>query len=216
MRKHLPHRPFGLNPTHVTIRLAGSIPQAVLQAMRSDRERRIEEIFRQTKEMVEDDRDTFLEQQLEQVDDLYEQSLETALHEHSNGPYYLQKPAIAQEVLKSCQWLEANRDLKLYAICVMGNHVHVLWGSKSGESLPSGPIMKSWKNFTALQCNRMLDRTGQNFWSVGYFDRDVRPNKFFTVLRYILNNPVKAGLVRRWFDWPHTYLSEELVGFFRE
>jgi len=32
---------------------------------------------------------------------------------------------------------------------------------------------------------------------------------------YVLNNPVKAGLVKNWKDWPATYLNPDFDLLFR-
>ena len=46
--------------------------------------------------------------------------------------------------------------------------------------------------------NRLLRRTGK-LWQDDYFDRLMRNEKQFrTAIEYVINNPVKAGLV----DWP--------------
>jgi len=40
----------------------------------------------------------------------------------------------------------------------------------------------------------------------------VRNEREFTrILAYIVNNPVKAGLVDEWRDWPYTYVNPELL-----
>ena len=96
----------------------------------------------------------------------------------------------------------------------MSNHVHVLARSRSGENIPAGNIMQSVKSYTAAKGNHILGRTG-TFWSLSYFDRDVRPGKFTTVMWYILNNPVKANLVTHWEQWPATYLNPDLDLLFR-
>ena len=34
------------------------------------------------------------------------------------------------------------------------------------------------------------------------------------VMWYVVNNPVKAGLVNRWSDWPYTWVHPEYVRLF--
>jgi REP element-mobilizing transposase RayT len=95
----------------------------------------------------------------------------------------------------------------------MPNHVHVLLKLLEDFSLSS--ILHSWKNFTAREANRVLARTGE-FWQREYFDILVtseRQLEFF--LRYILNNPVKAGLCDHIFQWPWTGCSDEMQSIAR-
>ena len=66
--------------------------------------------------------------------------------------------------------------------------------------------MRSWKQFTATQANKLLQRKGP-FWQADYWDtfmRDVDHEE--RSIRYIQNNPVKAGLVKEWQQWPWTFV----------
>ena len=41
-------------------------------------------------------------------------------------------------------------------------------------------------------------------------DRVIRNDRFRSTVLYVLNNPVKAGLVSDWSDWQWNYLRESL------
>ena len=74
------------------------------------------------------------------------------------------------------------------------------------HSLPS--ILKSLKNYTALNCNRMLGRTG-SFWQHESYDHTIRDEaEWRRTVRYVLNNPVSARLVEEWEDWEWSYCSD--------
>jgi REP element-mobilizing transposase RayT len=61
--------------------------------------------------------------------------------------------------------------------------------------------MQSLKGYTAREANKLLGRHG-HFWDAESYDHEVRDaNEFANIKRYILNNPVKAGLVKNWRDW---------------
>ena len=77
--------------------------------------------------------------------------------------------------------------------CIMPNHVHILIEVLNGWTLSS--IMHGWRSYTAHQANKILKRTG-DFWMDEYFDRFIRDEKHLeSVVNYINNNPVKAGLI---------------------
>ncbi|THH37741.1 transposase [Neolewinella litorea] len=200
----LPHRPLRHIPMHIVYRLSGSIPQKVLTEMR-EKYWKYQEAYGEAQTPFNEPGPRILAEQL----------LEEALHHKSNGPYHLANPAIAKLVLDSWKWLAEHRGVMLFAICVMSNHVHVLARSSSEAEVDTGSIIKAHKNFTALRANRILGIRGQPFWATSYFDRDVRTGKFSTVMWYLLNNPVKAGLVKHWEDWPHTYLHPDYDLLFR-
>jgi REP element-mobilizing transposase RayT len=84
---------------------------------------------------------------------------------------------------------------RLFAWCVMPNHVHAIMQPHREWTLAS--ILHSWKSFTAIKANRLLKRTGP-FWQEEYYDHIVRRGEDFTrIIRYVLENPAKAGL-RNW------------------
>ena len=54
----------------------------------------------------------------------------------------------------------------------------------------------------------MLKREGA-FWQSESYDHVVRNDvELKRIIAYVLNNPVKAGLVENWQDWPYSYVNE--------
>ena len=115
------------------------------------------------------------------------------------GECHLRKPEIAA-VVRDAFLFHADKKYRLGAWVIMPNHVHAVFATFPGAHLPD--VMHSIKSFTAHEANKILKRTGK-FWQPESFDRYVRSAKHFAaVVRYIENNPVKAGLCDRPEDWP--------------
>lgn len=103
---------------------------------------------------------------------------------------------------------------ELHCFCVMPNHVHILLrplrGSTGTYHLDSD-IVRRLKSYTAKRINALLGRQGE-LWQPDYFDRFIRdPEDYFTVVRYILENPVKAGLARNPEQWRQAYYRPGLI-----
>ena len=82
---------------------------------------------------------------------------------------------------------------------VMPNHIHMLVRVRSGVSLAS--MLRFFKGRTARLANKVLNRSGQ-VWFPEFFDRYIRDVQHRDrVIRYIDENPVKAGLVIVAEDW---------------
>ena len=109
----------------------------------------------------------------------------------------------------------------LHAFCIMPNHVHAVFErlSKSGWQPDHGDtlechsdlpkIMQSLKRHTARQANLTLGREGA-FWQDESYDHVIRDGEeYIRIVNYILEDPVKAGLVSRWDEWPWTYCRSE-------
>lgn len=200
--RHLPHiQPPGAT-LFVTFRLAGSIPLAVQRALLAEAaasEKRLSQIGN----TAERQRLTYEEHK--RLFGRWDAVLDRA----ETGPRWLGEPQIAQLVQESLHY----RDGKVYdldAFCIMSNHVHVLFtplpeSEERYYALPA--IMQSLKGFTARQANVLLGRDGQ-FWQHESYDHIVRNERERQrIRRYILQNPVKAGLVRSWDEWPWSFVK---------
>jgi len=92
----------------------------------------------------------------------------------------------------------------------MSNHVHVVFELLENNKGIS-KIMQSIKRISARKSNEILHRSG-TFWQDESFDRLIRNEKeFYKILRYVLMNPVKAGLVTHWKDWKNSYCHPEFI-----
>lgn len=207
----LPHRDIGMVPMHIVYRLFGSIPQAEIRQLLEERER----LYGSGRPLDRDVPSRVPGRDVRSRAEWTEEKFEALLHHKSNGPYHLSDPRVAKLVLDSWHWIAEKYHLYLYAICVMGNHVHALISAKGETDVLIGSVMKAHKNFTAIAANKMLGLSGQSFWAAGYFDRDLRKDQFTTLMWYILNNPVAAGQVQQWEEWPYTYLNPDYDLLFR-
>jgi len=133
------------------------------------------------------------------------------------GPRWLQVDNIAQIVAKEIHDLNNNR-YKLIAYCIMPNHVNLLIESLRMETsdhqgktarYPVTDTLRLLKGRAARASNLELKRTG-TFWQHESYDHVVRDeHELEQVILYILNNPVKAGLVKEWKDWKFTYVHPD-------
>jgi REP element-mobilizing transposase RayT len=114
------------------------------------------------------------------------------------GARLLQTSECASEVQDALLHFDGER-YRLFAWCVMPNHVHVLVEEIGDWRLDR--VVHSWKSFTANRINTRLDRSG-SVWMREYFDRYMRDERHFnTTVAYIEHNPVAAGFVKRERDW---------------
>lgn len=136
---------------------------------------------------------------------------ENLLDKQVTGPIWLGKKEIANLVEESIQYRNSKL-YDLYAYCIMPNHLHLVFKhlvKKDDKETPITDIMQNFKRYTARECNKLLNRTG-HFWQPESYDRVIRnTDELGKTIRYTLNNPVKAGMVKHWKDWPHSYCKPE-------
>ena len=189
-RGNLPHWLVADHAYFVTIRLAGTIPRQVITALQAERDV-LAKACANEEERTEVARRQFLH-------------VERCLHAVDNTRNWLARPGVPEIVLANLDWLEKQRGWNVYAVTVLANHVHLLLRNNEGRSAELLGDISQYKNYVARQANRLLGRTG-DFWAREGFDHWCRDEaKVVGVARYICANPVKAGLVKVWTDWPWT------------
>lgn len=100
-------------------------------------------------------------------------------------------------------------DFQLLAYCLMGNHIHLLIKE---NSKPIGDIFKHIGSSFVYWYNTKYERTGHLFQD-RFKSEPVEDEAYLlTVFRYILNNPVKAGLCNNPADYPYSSAKEYLYG----
>ena len=188
-RRKLPHiQPPGA-VLFVTFRLTGSLPGHILEGLRLKSEKRLAEV----KPGI-DDSDKDAEQKRFFAD------LDRYLDNTHDGPHWLKEPEIADMIIKSLHYRHG-KVYELDTFCIMSNHVHVLFTpleKVDGSYHSLSAIMHSLKRYTAGEGNKILNREGA-FWQHESYDHYVRDEaELNRIRRYILQNPVQAGLVSDW------------------
>ena len=123
----------------------------------------------------------------------------------SPGACWLADPRIASVVEDSLLYRDG-RDYRLIAYVIMPSHCHVVFATADvtglgGHDVSRERITQSLKRYTARECNRLLGRRGE-FWQPESYDRVVRDDaELERIVRYVEQNPVKAGLCERPEDW---------------
>ena len=178
-RRNLPHLYFSDGIYFITYRLADSLP--------SDKVAKVKAVILDKKL---DDSEKF-KRLLEKFDKI----LDSNVHGHK----YLANPVIAEICKYSLHYLDGN-DYKLICYCIMPNHIHLVF-ELIERNKGITKIMQSIKRTSARKCNLALIRNGK-FWQDESYDRLVRDDKeLYFIIKYILMNPVNAGLVENWNDW---------------
>lgn len=191
-RRNLPHiQPRGATFL-INFRLAGSLPKDVVEQLRAEAEQVEKKLL-----TVEDPKERLLLRDREQRK-LFGK-WDDALHKSRTGPFWLKDDRIAQIAADSI--LYHNGDwFDVLAYCIMPNHGHVIltpYASSDTADYSLTKIMHNIKRNSANHANRVLGRTGA-FWQRESYDHFARDEKELErIIKYVLFNPVKAGLSSR-------------------
>ena len=189
----------------MTYRLAFSLPQKVLQ----QRQQKLREFQQRCKQLSQRQQ---RELALDYAKILFAQE-DQFLAKYQQNPQWLQHDAIASLVLEALHFHHA-KQYDLICALVMPNHVHIvikplLYKPETPYSLAR--IMKDHKSYTAQKANQILRQSGQFWWHENY-DHWVRDGEELKrIIHYILQNPVKAGIVGDYREWTHYWVDEEYL-----
>ena len=212
-QRNLPHYHLPNAAYFITFRLAGSLPLKTLERLREENEAEGRSLA-----VKFHGRDLYEERYKAQKRHFarYDALLDRTEH----GPRWLSEPRFAEIVMSEIRALDPNF-YHLHTCCLMSNHAHLLIDQ---QDIPDPPPRKDGKHYTALSsamrqlksksgyaCAQLLGTYGA-FWQHESYDHVVRNEKEFErILAYIVNNPVKAGLIVEWQRWPYTYVNPNLL-----
>jgi putative transposase len=97
----------------------------------------------------------------------------------------------------------------VWAYCLMPNHVHLVLVPSSRESL-SRAVGELHQKYTRA-VNKREGWTGC-LWQGRYFSFPMDEEYLLRAVRYVLLNPVRAGLVEKAADWPYSSVRSHLEG----
>jgi len=181
-RGRLPHWEKDNATYFVTFRLADSLPRRVLDRFTSERASIMQLAGQQSRELTPSE-----QQHLKRLSSVrIEQYLDSGA-----GSCSLRLAQIAVSVAETLLLFDEKK-YRLFAWCVMPNHVHAI--VRVFPTYTLAEVLHSWKSYTAKEANRILSTHG-TFWQREYYDHLLRDDaEFERAVKYVVENPVKAGL----------------------
>ena len=126
---------------------------------------------------------------------------------------------IAEEFIQNLNFYFKKNKYKAYAYVVMPTHVHLLVKLSGSGSISD--LIRDIKKFFSYKAKNLLSKMTEfdlkifnnkgkyQFWERGFDEVTIHSKRIFKIkLKYIMNNPVKAGLVERHENYPFLYVSE--------
>jgi putative transposase len=130
---------------------------------------------------------------------------------HHREPFHCK--TLAGAVVEAIEHRRKQNVWQVYAYCLMPDHLHLVVQLTAGEgaSLPRQDILTvlaQFKSFTTRSAWKAgLD--GQ-LWQHDQWDRLLRHEReFHQRCQYVLDNPVRKGLVEDWTLWPYSGVLDE-------
>ena len=103
-------------------------------------------------------------------------------------------------VVRALQYAAVCGHAATLAYVVMPDHLH--WLLSLGDEVALPTVVSNMKRHTSRQINMLNSKTGQGVWQRGFHDHALRHEEaLLDVARYIVANPLRAGLVNSVRDY---------------
>jgi len=107
----------------------------------------------------------------------------------------------ARIVINSIKYVEQASQVESLCYVIMPDHLHWLFSLNSNRSLQQ--VVSNIKRRSALRINQYYNQAGTAVWQAGFHDYALRKEEEIKdVARYIVANPLRAGLVDKIGDYP--------------
>jgi REP element-mobilizing transposase RayT len=131
---------------------------------------------------------------------------------------WLATPAAACMVMEAIQHRQVDGAWRMVEYVIMPTHLHLFFqlGTTSqsaaigaeragaGEMRGLRSIMRGFKRWTGHRASQLPGIGSPRIWQTEWFDHWSRSaDEDERIKRYIRHNPVKAGLVQNYLDWPY-------------
>jgi len=104
----------------------------------------------------------------------------------------------AQAIISVMGRMARKKGIRIEAYCVMPDHVHTV------VSLDEDGDVRGWVRYLKREVARRCDMP--RMWRRSYWDRHARKSEdVWAMVAYVLDNPVRMGLVSEWEEWPYSW-----------
>lgn len=118
----------------------------------------------------------------------------------------LTQPGTAKGLLDSMSFYQEMGKWHVSLALLMPDHLHALISFNTAQGLGMANLLGSWKRYTS--------RTFGIGWQRDFFDHRIRGDQDMTdKWDYIRENPVRAGLVDSFGNWPHVLRGDGTQGW---
>ncbi len=119
------------------------------------------------------------------------------------GSDHLTTGDLPKRIFESITFLRERRKWFPELVLLMPDHLHALISFSWEPKLGMNRVIADWKRYVATQFGIS--------WQRDYFDHRIRSEQDHqSTWHYIRENPVRAGLVETYDQWPHVWLLDQI------
>lgn len=126
----------------------------------------------------------------------------------NNQPYLLNE-RVAKVITDELEFRRINKEIKLFCYCIMPDHIHILLSLTDRYQKSLQNLVSAFKRYTTRVTNELFSI--KPLWQKNFYDHVVRKEELLLeITEYILNNPVRKGIVSNWEEYPYGRMVDPL------
>lgn len=131
--------------------------------------------------------------------------------------HYFADPKISKIVIDELEHRRTNQEIKLFCYCIMPDHLHLLISLNENYIRKEGAFgertLQDWVSAFKRYTAKILRETFhmERFWQSNFYDHVIRKDEsLLEICSYILNNPVRKGMVSNWEEYLYSRMVDDL------
>jgi putative transposase len=129
---------------------------------------------------------------------------------------YFSNPILSKVIVDELKHRHKNGEIKLFCYCIMPDHLHLLVSLEENYIQKKGAFGERTLQDWISSFKRYTSRIGsshniKSLWQSNFYDHIVRNDESLSgICEYILNNPVRKGMVSTWEEYPYAKMVDDL------
>ena len=116
---------------------------------------------------------------------------------------------LAELVQRDIEFRRSSKQARVFCSCIMPDHVHMVLSLSEGFEGNLQTWISSFKRSTSRAAKQRF--SVERLWQKNFYDHVVRKEESLArIVEYVLNNPVRKGIVERWEGYPYSRVMDPL------
>ncbi len=124
-----------------------------------------------------------------------------------NKQNYFVNNKISKMIEDELEFRRTTKEINLLCYCIMPDHLHILLSLTEDYHKSLQSWVSAFKRYTTRVINELFGI--KPLWQKNFYDHVVRKEEsLIKIAEYIVNNPVRKGIVSEWEEYPYSKIVE--------
>jgi len=126
----------------------------------------------------------------------------------ANRQPYFSDARMAGIIEKEIEFRRVKKEIQIYSYCLMPDHLHLLLSLSPGFDRKLQDWVSAFKRYTAKS---VYETAGlKPLWQKNFYDRIASDEEsLIEIAKYIVQNPVRRGIVSNWETYPYCRIFDQ-------